>query len=215
MRYDEMREHVREHFGSLLQKFQEQCAENGPVAGLELDALRASQGLAEGDAEGWASLSYTNGSDGLIQAFCEARDIVPEPEGRGRALLISELQKGYLQYVSHALKHTAEFDTLEVNRVVQPAPPRAASKQNDSNSGGDALPFTDVQSRYFDELDRTNALAPKTDGEKRCLGTHGRIDGALAARSYDQGTCTECESCALQAAKEPQQEPQDQRFTVE
>lgn len=56
MRYDEMREHMRDHFGQLLRDFRERSADRGPASGLDLDALRAAEGLSEGDAEAWAAL---------------------------------------------------------------------------------------------------------------------------------------------------------------
>ncbi|MDK3075698.1 hypothetical protein QO034_21765 [Sedimentitalea sp. JM2-8] len=57
MRYDEIREHVRDHFGQLLVQFRERSASNGPVNGLDMDALWAAQGLSDDDAR----LPYTRG----------------------------------------------------------------------------------------------------------------------------------------------------------
>lgn len=114
MRYDEMREHVREHFTHLLREFHEQSAADGSADGVRLDALRASHGLAEGDPADWADLAHAEGSDGLVTAFCEMRRISPEPEGQKRTLLIAELQKGYREYVTHALKHSTDFDTQKI-----------------------------------------------------------------------------------------------------
>lgn len=167
MRYDQMRNHVREHFGQLLHDFRERSAASGPAVGLDLDTLRASQGLAEGDASDWATMTYPGGVDGLLHAFCEVREIVPEPEGQARALMVAELQKGYREYVARAIEHTAELDTLKLEQDANPAPRTAPAAVSKAPIEEDALPFADVVSRYFDELERTNALAAKTEGEKR------------------------------------------------
>jgi hypothetical protein len=110
MRYDEMRGHVRDHFAQMLREFRERSAADGPASGLALDILRASQGLSEGDPEDWATLAHDEGADGLLRRFCEARGIDEVPEGRGRVLMLSELQKGYREYVTRAIESTADFD---------------------------------------------------------------------------------------------------------
>jgi hypothetical protein len=46
MRYDDMRDHVRDHFNNMLRVFRERSAADGPASGLDLDALRAAQGLS-------------------------------------------------------------------------------------------------------------------------------------------------------------------------
>ncbi len=51
MRYDEMRNHVREHFTQLLTAFKEKTADEGPCDEAGLDTLRASLALAESGAD--------------------------------------------------------------------------------------------------------------------------------------------------------------------
>lgn len=122
MRYDDMRNHVREHFTNLLREFRDGSAKDGPASGLRPDALRASEGLSEDDAAAWATVAHADGADGLLRAFCEARGIVPEPDGRARELLLTELQKGYREYIARALEHTADRDTLALEEAASPAP---------------------------------------------------------------------------------------------
>ncbi len=162
MRYDEMRDHVREHFGQLLRDFHERSAADGPASGLDLDALRASQALSQDAPEDWAALSHPNGADGLLAAFCEARGIVPEPEGRERELLLSELQKGYREYIAEALDHTAAFDTVGLAQTASSAVKPQSDAATSSALEPDTLPLADVVCRYFDELTRSEALAAKT-----------------------------------------------------
>lgn len=167
MRYDDMRNHVRDHFGNLLREFRERCATNGPASGLDVDALRAAQGLSEGDAGAWANVTHSEGADGLLRTFCMARGIVPEPKGRERDLLLAELQKGYREYITRALEHTADFDTLQLEQSGKPASQSQQARVAGNTSEADARPLADVLSRYFAELERTEALAAKTESEKR------------------------------------------------
>ncbi|MGR3795579.1 tyrosine-type recombinase/integrase [Vannielia sp. SX4] len=167
MRYDDMRDHVRDHFTTMLREFRERSAADGPASGLDMDALQAAQGLSEGDAGSWAAVAHAGGADGLLRAFCEARGIVPEPEGRARNLLLAELQKGYQEYISRALEHTTQFDTLSLEAEAAPMPRDLRETGSRGSAEPDALPLEAVLSRYFAELDRTQALAAKTESEKR------------------------------------------------
>ncbi len=56
MKYDEIREHVRDHFQVLLKQFKDDLSETGQALEPRLDALRAAQGLSDGDAEAWARM---------------------------------------------------------------------------------------------------------------------------------------------------------------
>ncbi|MDD9732216.1 site-specific integrase [Mameliella sp. AT18] len=167
MRYDEIRGHVREHFGQMLRDFRDRSADSGPATGMALDALRAGLALSESATADWAPLTHKDGADGLLRAFCAARGIAPEPEGRARSLLLAELQKGYREYVARAVEHTAEFDTLTIEQAPASAPAERETRVAHNTVEPDALPLADVLSRYFDEIDRTGALATKTRGEKQ------------------------------------------------
>jgi uncharacterized protein DUF6538 len=167
MRYDEMRDHVREHFCQLLRDFREKSAATGPASGMDLDALKAGRGLADGDPDDWAAVTPYGDGDGLLRAFCELRGISEVPEDRERVMMVAELQKGYRDYIARALEHTAEFSTLAVEQDVTLGHSKALTTDLNTPTEVDAMPLADVVSRYFDELQRTNALATKTEGEKR------------------------------------------------
>ena len=47
MRYDDIRQHVRENFVDLLSKFRERVSIDGPITGLRLDSLKTAQMLAD------------------------------------------------------------------------------------------------------------------------------------------------------------------------
>lgn len=166
MRYDEMREHVRQHFADRLQEFWKKTAENGPASGKDLDVLRATQGFAEGDDEVWQSM-LADGADGLVRAFCEARSIVPEPEGRERAQMITELRKGHREFLAGAIKHVGEFVVLSLSKQPDAASISSGTEFNASTSAINAMPLEDVAERYMQELEVAQALAAKTAAEKR------------------------------------------------
>jgi hypothetical protein len=113
MRYDAIREHVRDHFGQLLRKFRERCDAKGPVDEFTLDALKAGLAFAEDDADSFTSVIHTDGATGLLREFCEIRGISEEMEGRERALMVSEFQKGYRPSFMSAHYHRNALKLLQ------------------------------------------------------------------------------------------------------
>jgi integrase len=166
MRYDEMRAHVREHFSQILRQFRERSAADGPASTVELDALRASETLADGDLSGWLSLTRYGDDKALVRAFCERRGIEDVPEGEAAARLARELQKGYREYAARALEYSAQFDTLPLSEADTSAPAHNVPPVQSSSAAADALGFAEVQARYFEEMKRNTALAPKTEADK-------------------------------------------------
>lgn len=167
MRYDEMRKHVQEHFSQMLREFRERIAADGPPSEGQLLPLRTTQTLATGTVADWLDLTQYDDAKAFVRSFCERRGIEEIPEGEGASLLAAELLKGYREYAAQALDHIAAFDKLSLDPQV-PSPTVAVPLQT-SKPGNqtEALPLPEVMSRYFAELDRTKALAAKTDGEKR------------------------------------------------
>ncbi len=164
MRYDQMREHVRDHFSNMLRQFREHRAADSPLGDTDLGALKLSRSLAVSDTNDWLAFTQYDDAEALLRAFCEARGIAEIPDGREAELLLAGVRKGHREYVDRALQHSAEFDTLPLTQSetsdrgrVAAAPPRQA----------DAKPSTDLVARYFGELERTKALAAKTESDKR------------------------------------------------
>jgi integrase len=163
MRYDEIREHVRDHFRQLLRETQEDIASGGPMPAARLEALRASEGLAEGDPEAWAGLVSEGGSDGLLRGFCEARGI---DEGalseEHRDWLLGALQSGHRAYAREALTYSASLDQFDLRDTV-PAPVTPAPAVNET----DEPKCSEVTAKYLTELSHVGAHAAKTESEKQ------------------------------------------------
>lgn len=81
-------------------------------------------------------------------------------------MLLAELYKGYKEYLSQAIAHNSEFDTLSLGEQTRQTPQIAPENASKAPADMDALPYTDVLERYTAEIDRTNALAEKTKSEK-------------------------------------------------
>ncbi|WP_209426487.1 hypothetical protein, partial [Pararhodobacter sp. SW119] len=165
MRYDELREHVRDHFGQFLRDFLERSASDGPASGPALEVL--TKGVPEIDAEDWGARYDPDGTDALVRAFCAKRGIDPVPEGRARQLMLTEIQKGYKEYVTRALEHTTAFNTLNMEQAPMQAPHAVHPDVSVAQVASDALPLADTVERYFDEISRSGAIAAKTEGDKR------------------------------------------------
>lgn len=167
MRYEDMRNHVRDHFSDMLQKFRDRTADEGPADEVDLGALKTAQTLAQANDADWLELTQYEDAQALLSAFCEARGIAEVPDGREAQMLLAELRKGHREFVQRAIEHTNQFDTLSLEQAVQRKTETIRTAPENSFSATDALPLADVLSRYFDEIDRTDALAAKTKSEKR------------------------------------------------
>lgn len=167
MRYDEMRQHVQEHFSQMLRDFRERAATDGPLTEAHLYAFRTAQTQATGTLADWLDLTRYEDETALVRSFCERRGIDEVPQGQKASLLAAELQKGYRKYASLALEHIADFDNLTLEPQIIAAPTTPQPRVQSAVKEADMLALAEVLSRYFAELDRTKALAVKTDGEKR------------------------------------------------
>jgi len=63
MRYDEIRRHVQDQLKTTLAEFRDRIASDGPLDEAALDALRATQGLAENDLDTVAPWHHLLGLD--------------------------------------------------------------------------------------------------------------------------------------------------------
>ena len=80
------------------------------------------------------------------------------PNGQQRKLLLSEIDKGYREYLHRAIKHTEQFDTLVLENENNSHPLTPMAADNPTPIEVEQRTFAEVVSRYFDELQRTNAL---------------------------------------------------------
>lgn len=75
MRYDELRQHVQEHFRQFLRLSADQYNEAGPLGTEQIATIEARRAAAlEGSTQDWLSATGIN-PDALIQRFCERRGI--------------------------------------------------------------------------------------------------------------------------------------------
>ncbi|MGB7321845.1 MAG: DUF6538 domain-containing protein [Albidovulum sp.] len=77
MRYQDIRQHVQDHYRNLLRGFKEDVSAHGPIEGQRLDSLRTSKDWAETDPEDFLGIGYPDGLDGLLRKFCELAGVIP------------------------------------------------------------------------------------------------------------------------------------------
>jgi integrase len=163
MTYEEIRQHVQEHFRELLSQFKDQVRLDGPPDLRRLDALRASESLAGGDPETWVGMQ-PGGADGLLRGFCARRGI-PEADlsELDRSRLLQALQDGHGSLASSALNHVSSLAHFDLE------PPAVTSAQAGSqqDAAGQAstephTPFAEVVRKYFVDADKADKLAART-----------------------------------------------------
>jgi len=177
MRYDDIRQHVREHFTDLLSKFKERVSVDGPLEGLRLDGMRTSQVLAGEPLDDYLALTTTDGGDALLSAFCERRGITDDLKPEARKLVQQELHKGLKSFLDEAIEFNASFEGLDLKSgsLVRPS---LLPAQIAPSSTVTVIPYEETVRRYMNEGKHAKSWVPKTTDEKQdALDLLGEITG--------------------------------------
>jgi integrase len=168
MTYNEIRQHVQEHFRELLLAFKRGIASDGPPDAHRLNALRATEGLASGDPETWRAATYPADDVALLSDFCARRDIaLADLSEANRGWLLDTLQAGHASMASEALNYVsslAHFDMADATQqpsTTAPQMPHALPIPANSKS------VDEVAAIYFDEIRRTAPVEPKTELDRK------------------------------------------------
>lgn len=216
MRYDEIRRHVQEHFRELLQAFKREVAADGPPDARRLDALRATEAFAGGDAETWQGIACPTGTEALLSDFCSRRQIAEaELSEANRKWLLAALQAGHASMASEALSYVnglAHFDMTEVAQLPRDTltqmphalPIPATSKSVD-----------EVAAIYFDEIKRTKPLAVKTELDRReALALLNEITESKTMAMIDKSDAQEVKQVLLRLPKNRSKMPETKGKTL-
>ncbi len=167
MTYEEIRQHVQEHFRELLGQFKDQVRVDGKPDDLRLDALRATEGLAGGDPETWLSIQ-PEGADGLLRGFCARRGIVEaDLTEANRRQLLRLLQDGHGSLAHTALNYISALAHIDLSEPSGPATSDAAPATKPLESGVPGKSVAEVSAIYFDEVRRTAPVEPKTELDRK------------------------------------------------
>lgn len=208
MRYDQMRRHVQEHFSQMLRDFRERSDADGPLTEAHLHALKASQMQATCAVGDWLDLTQYDDATALVRAFCDRRGIEEIPQGEKASLLAAELQKGYREYAALALEHVAAFDKLSLDPQAPTSAEVVLVEVARPANTAQSLPLADVLSRYFDELERTKALAAKTESEKRdALALMAELSGSKPPATMTKADVQEVKAALFKLPKNRSKNP--------
>ena len=166
MRYDDIRQHVREDFVDLLSKFKERVSVNGPLEASRLDSLKYTRELADEPLDDYLDITTTDGGGALLSAFCERRGITDDLTPEVRNLVQLELHKGNKAFLDEAIEFCASFKELDV----KPGPlvkPALLPAQVAPSPAATAIPFREAVQRYMNEGRHARSWVPKTTGEKQ------------------------------------------------
>ena len=169
MNYADIRQHVLDHFRTMLDRFKDGVDETGPVGPIRQDALAAAQGLADGDNFGWATLVHPEGVDGLLDAFCGLRGISSaDLSVQHRHWLIEALRSGHHAYAKAARGHVDALDQFDLGSLAPVGGAVVAAPTAAEAADEKVLPsYQEVLAEYSNELKRTAGLAPKTASQKQ------------------------------------------------
>lgn len=216
MRYDEIRQHVQEHFRELLLAFKGDIAADGPPDANRLYALRATEGLAGGDPETWLAATRLGDASGLLSDFCARRGIAEGDLSEGnRKWLLEALQAGHASMASEALNYVSSLshfdmaDTAQQTSATIPLIPQALPTPATSKS------VDEVAAIYFDEIKRTKPLAVKTELDRReALAILNEITEGRAIDRIDKSDAQEVKRVLLRLPKNRSKMPETKGKTL-
>jgi integrase len=202
MRYQDIRQHVQDHYRSLLRGFKEDVSAHGPIEGQRLDSLRASKGWAEADPEEFLGIGYPDGLDGLLRKFCELAGIREELTPPDRKLFVQEIAKAFQTFAAAALDHNASFDEIELEDHVTVGAFTPATLQDVHET------YEEVVRQYLVEGARADAWAAKTLGEKEdALSLLGEVTGGKPLCQMTKADAREVKDVLLRLPRNRRKNP--------
>jgi len=151
MTYNEIRQHVQEHFRELLLAFKRDIAADGPSDAHRLNARRATEGLASGDPETWRAATYRADDVALLSDFCARRDIaLADLSEANRKWLLDALQAGHASMASEALNYVSSLAHLDLAEAAQQSSTNAPQMPQVLPTPATSKSVDEVAAIYFD-----------------------------------------------------------------
>lgn len=162
MRYNEVRQHVRQHFQDRLAAFKEQIAEEGLPGERALEAMQNSQGLDRADLLGAVASGYPDGETGLLRAFLSRRGVTEDVPAEQRDMILREYHSGFQAYLRDAMAHLTTFTDYDLAAPVHPRRDLHAEVPAAPVAGEPAAPFAASVEAYLAEGRSSNLWVAKT-----------------------------------------------------
>ncbi|MFC2968606.1 tyrosine-type recombinase/integrase [Acidimangrovimonas pyrenivorans] len=159
LQHDEIRQHLRAHFDQLLHVYRD----NGTSDGWSSARFKTAQENARRDPAGFA----TPGTDALLQTIRAACDIPQEQGDAERLVQITELLTGLRDYFIHSAGQKEDGNAIATTQDSMPNHSPIMASVRPSSFGQVTFSLKEVASLYFEELKRTDAVATKTESDKR------------------------------------------------
>lgn len=216
MTYNEIRQHVQEHFRELLLAFKRDIASDGPPDAHRLNALRATEGLAGGDPETWRAAIYPADDVALLSDFCARRDIaLADLTEANRGWLLDTLQAGHASMSSEALNHVSSLAHFDMADATQQPSTTAPQMLHALQTPATSKSVAEVAAIYFDEIKRTKPLAVKTElDRKEALALLNEITEGKTIAMIDKGDAQQVKQVLLRLPKNRSKMPETKGKTL-
>jgi integrase len=216
MRYDEIRQHVQEHFRELLLAFKRDIAADGPPDAYRVDALRATEGLAGGDPETWRAIAYPAGAAALLSDFCARRNIaLSDLSEANRKWLLEALQAGQAGMAAEALSYGSSLAHFDMIDAAQQPSASIPLTQHALPTPATSKSVEEVAAIYFDEIKITKPLAVKTELDRReALALLSEITEGKTISMIDKSDAQEVKQVLLRLPKNRSKMPETKGKTV-
>ncbi|MGQ4273539.1 site-specific integrase [Terrihabitans sp. B22-R8] len=160
MRYDAIRQVLKEHFARLLQEEKSRIDESGPLSGSDLTAVQNGLQTAEQAVATGESISLAQSDEPIIKAFAERYDLDLQPGSRAYGLFSRELAVSYRSYCQAVLDYNSSLSAYSFN-----AQTTASEAQAVPDAEGPTI--SELVQRFVDENRLGKQWGPRTLDEKQ------------------------------------------------
>lgn len=222
MRYDEIRQHVREHFQTALAAFKERVASDGMPTAQSLEAMQNSLDLDKADLLAAMGTSHPDGEAGILRRFLSLRGVSEEVPADRHDMMLQEYHAGFQAYFREAFTHLRTFDAYDLTPAQpvsqQPAPAPAIVASEDAPPAVNALPlsFAETVAAYMAEGRSSSLWTTKTMTTKtEKLRLLGELTGNRPVSELNKADARHVKNVLLRMPKNRNKMPQTRDLSIE
>ncbi|MEI9419848.1 hypothetical protein O7A70_01445 [Mesorhizobium sp. Cs1299R1N1] len=156
MRYDEIREALKNHFQDALARRKSEMAAQGRLSAIHTDALRNGVGFAEEAVATGADILPHISDDSLAIGFAEKYRLPLAPGSIAFETFKIEMRKAYRDYSAKVLAHDHSFDSFDFDETVIPLSSTFAKP-----ASGPVNTLTDVAAKFMAEQKTAESWASR------------------------------------------------------
>lgn len=164
MRYEDLRQHVLEHFRGQLAAFKARVNAAGPDGSTRRESFEAALATADGPLDDFMALHCDGDGPNMLASFLDQRDLARDLPAETLRNIAAELQKAYRSALVTALGYSESLQAYDFEDQPVAVPPSLASVTTEKADASEYL--KEATRKYLAEGQRTGQWRAKTISEK-------------------------------------------------